>query len=108
MAGVQPWKPADATIEIRRLASTEIRITYTEHSRDRMTERDLLVSDVLHVLKHGVVYGDAEPSTKAGYYKYRIEARTPNSGNREVGVVVIPDPVGSHIKIVTVMWIDGT
>lgn len=105
MAGAQPWKPADATNEIRRLASNEIRLTYTDHVKERMAERELTVSDILYVLKNGFVHREAEKSTKAGFFKYRMESHTPNS-ERGIGVVVIPDTVGSHIKVVTVMWLD--
>lgn len=104
--GEKPWKPADATNEIRRLASSEIWLTYSDHAKERMGERDLIVSDILHVLKFGFVHQEAERSTRPGLYKYRMQSRTPNSGDREVGVVLIPDRHNAHIKIVTVMWID--
>jgi Domain of unknown function (DUF4258) len=103
----QPWKPADATEEIRRLARSEqMTLTYTDHSRDQMLERDLLMGDVLHVLKNGFVYENPKPSTRENFYKYRIECTTPNSNNREVGVVLCPDSKKCEIKIITVMWLD--
>ncbi|MES2193774.1 MAG: DUF4258 domain-containing protein [Pseudomonadota bacterium] len=103
----QPWKPADATDGIRRLARCEdMTLTYREHARDQMIERDLLMSDVLYVLKNGFIYQDAKDSTRPGFYKYRTECPTPNSNNREVGVVVCPDPERCEIKVITVMWLD--
>ncbi len=103
----QPWKPADATGEIRRLARCEeMTLTYREHARDQMLERDLLMSDVLYVLKNGFVYQDGKNSTRKGFYKYRTECPTPNSNNREVAVVVCPDPEVCEIKVITVMWLD--
>jgi hypothetical protein len=103
----QPWKPADATDEIRNLARCdELKLTYRQHARDQMLARDLLMSDVLYVLKNGFVYQDAKKSTRDNIYKYRIECTTPNSNNRDVGVVVCPDPAGCWIKVLTVMWID--
>lgn len=69
-----------------------------------MSERDLTTGDVLHVLKYGFVYDQPEQSTRPGYFKYLVEATTPNS-TRSVGVIVIPDGK-CELKIVTVMWRD--
>jgi hypothetical protein len=103
----QPWKPADATEEIRRLARSEdMTLTFTDHSRDQMSDRDLLMGDVLCVLKNGFVYQDHKPSTRKGFYKYRIECQSPNSNSREVGVVLCPDSKKCEIKVITVMWLD--
>ncbi|NTA84902.1 DUF4258 domain-containing protein [Agrobacterium tumefaciens] len=71
-----------------------------------MLERGLIISDVLYVLKNGFVYQTATPSTREGYYKYAIECRCPNGGNRSVRVVVIPEKEGCFLKIATVMWVD--
>ncbi len=40
-------------------------------------------------------------------FRYRVDCRTPNSGSRSIGVVVIPDKPEKLIKVVTVMWIDA-
>ena len=71
-----------------------------------MLDRGLILSDVLYALKNGFVYEECSSATQPGLWKYRIETRTPNSANRIVGVVVIPDESKIWIKIVTVMWID--
>ncbi len=105
MIKAQPWKPSDATDEIRRIASNpHLSITYKIHAKDRMKERSLVISDVLYALKNGFVYDDAVPATRPNHYKYRMECRTPNSGNRAIGLIVIP--AESFLKIITVMWID--
>ena len=84
-------------------------LAWTRHARERMAERNLLMSDILHVLKNGFVYDAPQPSTRPGFYRYAMQAQTPNSGNREVRVIVIPDPAGcGSLKIVTVMWVDET
>jgi hypothetical protein len=70
-----------------------------------MAARDLLMGDVLHVLKHGFVYDEAERATQIGLFKYKIESATPNCFGRTVRVVVIPS-MSSEVKIVTVMWKD--
>lgn len=70
-----------------------------------MKDRGLIQGDILHVLKVGFVYLPPEESTRAGYWKYKIEATTPNSGGRYVRVVVIPDG-RDELTVVTVMWRD--
>ena len=81
---------------------------YTAHVKDRMRERGLLVSDVLHVLANGTVYENAEPAARGSLFKYQIECPTPNSNRRSVRLVVIPSPTNATIKVVTIMWVDGT
>ena len=52
----QPWTPADATDEVRRMAkNSTLKLTYREHAIEQMKERDLLVGDVLYALKNGFV-----------------------------------------------------
>ncbi|MCJ8509519.1 DUF4258 domain-containing protein [Rhizobium lemnae] len=102
-----PWTTQEATDNIRRIArSPLLTISYKLHAKDRLAERNLLMSDVLYALKNGFVYEKAVPATRSGYYRYRVECRTPNSGSRAIGVVVIPENSGYYLKIVTVMWID--
>lgn len=104
---MQPWNCGTATENIRKLAkSNELTVTYTLHSRERLKERELILSDVLYALKHGFVYTGAVASTRNGFYKYRVECKTPNSEGRSIGIVVIPNEAACLIKIVTVMWLD--
>ncbi len=70
-----------------------------------MKARDLVIGDVLHVLKYGFVYEPAQMSTQAGYYKYLMESTTPNSNRRKVRVVVIPAESPAS-KVVSAMWVD--
>ncbi len=102
----QPWSPADATRYIRELGKQPKNLSYSDHFTSRLLERDLLIGDVLYVLRNGFVYEEAVPATQANLYKYKIETRTPNSHNRQVRVVVIPDYGRCWIKVVTVMWVD--
>ncbi len=104
---LQPWTSADATSSIRQMGqSSNLTLSYSIHFKERLSERDLLLGDVLHVLKHGFVYDEPKAATQPGLFRYRIETRTPNSGNRNVRLVVIPDPTRCWIKVVTVMWAD--
>lgn len=88
----QPWSCADATDEIRAIArSDRMRLTKTNHFSEQMHRRDLIMGDVLYVLKNGFVYADPQPSTQPDLFKYGIDSMCPSSGNRTVRVIVIPD-----------------
>ena len=102
----RPWRPADATRRIRAKVTPALRLMLTRHAKDRLQERGLLVSDVLHVLRQGTVYETAEPAAQQGWFKYQMEGTTPNSNGRSVRLVIIPSPTSATIKVVTIMWVD--
>ena len=106
----QPWPPPEATRRIRTLSQDPgpDDFIYTSHAKEQLLERGLIVSDVLYVCQHGTVHESAKKATRAGLFKYQIECVTPNSEGRTVRAVVIPDLRQPTIKIVTVMWVDGT
>ncbi len=83
-----------------------MQISYKKHAIERLSERGLIMGDVLYVLKFGFVLIDAVPSTRPGFNKYAMESKCPNGGNRAVRVIVIPDKRLCALKIVTVMWVD--
>ena len=102
-----PWSPSKATQEIRKRArAADFTIWPRDHAIERMEERGLFMGDVLHILKNGFVYNDPEPSTREGLYKYAIEGKSPNSVNRDVRLIVIPEPDRNALKLITVMWVD--
>ena len=102
----EPWTPAQATDRIRSIASGEHYLSYKRHALDQIAERGLIIGDVVYLLKNGFVYEAPEESTRKPYWKYRMQCRTPNSKNREVRVVVIPDWKKKGFKLLTVMWAD--
>lgn len=105
--GKDPWTPAQATQRINACAKGDnLQLSWTVHVKERMRERGLIASDILYLLKTGFVHDQPEPSTREGFFKYRVEGTTPNSNRRAVRVVVIPDPSGCGIKLVTIMWRD--
>lgn len=107
MTDAKPWDPGRATSEIRSLArDPKLSLSYKLHARTRLAERGLVISDILHALKFGNVHQPAKPAHAPGMFRYRIDCKTPNSGSRSIGVVVIPDKSERLIKVVTVMWID--
>jgi hypothetical protein len=71
-----------------------------------MAERNIIVSDVLYVLKLGFVLMQPGAAPTPGVYRYAIDNRTPNSDSRDIRVVAIPDETKFTVKAVTVMWAD--
>lgn len=104
-ADPKPLTPRQATDLLRSKADEHLSLLWTNHAKERLQERELTMSDVIHVMKHGFVHEEAEPTTRAGFFKYRMVAATPNSGGRQVRIVVIPTPA-NQVKLVTVMWAD--
>jgi hypothetical protein len=103
----QPWSAAEATRLINEIAKNkQCDFARTKHSVERMSERGLIMSDLLFVLKNGFVYGEAKESTIKGLYKYEVEGQSPNSGSRILKVVAIPDYSSCQLKVVTIMWRD--
>jgi hypothetical protein len=104
MRGVK-LSPPKATRFINDLARQKNKLSLTGHFKDRLKERDLLMADLLYLLKHGFVHDEAEESSQSGLFKYAIEGTTPNSENRLLKAIIIPN-IDGHIKIVTIMWKD--
>lgn len=102
--GAKVWSPRKATENIRKCANSDFSLLWTMHAEEMLYERDLIISDALHVLKRGFVYEEGKPTSRNGFFKYQMECTTPNSTGRIVRVVVIPSP--SRIKILTIMWAD--
>lgn len=103
----EPWNPAQATERIRAIASQEgFSPSYKVHAKDQLAERNLIMGDLIYLLRYGFVYDAPVEATRRPYWKYQMQCTTPNSRNREVRVVAIPDWKNKGIKIVTVMWAD--
>lgn len=106
MKGTRCWSIETAERRIHAYARTDFELAYTRHAAERLRERGVLISDVNHVLAHGYIGEEPVESSRQGYFKYKICSKSPNSGNREICLIVIPDPERSAIKVVTVMWKD--
>ena len=103
----EPWPPAEATDRFRAMArDPTFDIGIKLHAEERMVERDIFMPDVLYAIRHGFVYGDAIPAKQPGLYRYTILGPTPNSGGRDIKVVLIPSMHKFWAKIVSVMWAD--
>lgn len=98
-------KPAEATRSINSCAkSDDLEIQMTQHAKERLLERDLLMSDLLFLLRNGFVYDEAQASTRPNFFKYNVQSPTPNTNGRALVATVIPDEC--CIKVVTIMWKD--
>lgn len=104
--GPGKWSPAEATKRINECAqSPRLTIAWSGHAKEQLMDRELIMSDLVHLLRTGFVYEPARQATREGFFKYDIEGTTPNSGKRTVKAVVIPNG-DFNFKIVTVMWRD--
>ena len=79
---------AEAIIH-RYAKSPHLVFVNTEHAKKRMKERDIISSDIMHILQYGRLAGIREETSRRGYHSYKMCRKTPNSGNREICVVVI-------------------
>jgi hypothetical protein len=104
--GPGQWTPANATLRINACGKSDnLTLAFAAHLHERLEERELMMGDLLHLLKTGFVYDEGVESTRESFFKYRIEGKTPNSDGRTVRAVVIPG-TGCELKIVTIMWRD--
>ncbi|TAJ73709.1 MAG: DUF4258 domain-containing protein [Phenylobacterium sp.] len=106
MAAPGKWTPRDATDRIRTCANNA---AFTPHWKrfalECLHERDLIVGDVLHALREGMVLDEPTPSDLAGYFRYTVESKVPNGEGRTLTVVVVPGH-GCELKIIRVTWSD--
>jgi len=105
----RPWYRSIAATEklLHEYAEhPRIELSYTDHAKERMYERDIDGEDVMHVLMHGHVSVAPEPTNRPDCYTCKICAKTPNSGSRTICVVVIPNIGMVAAKVITVMWED--
>jgi hypothetical protein len=103
----EPWTPAQATERIRVIARQDAFMpSYKVHAKEQLADRGLIMGDLLYLLRNGFVYERPEQATRKPYWKHKMQCTTPNSQNREVRVVVMPDWKRKGIKVVTVMWAD--
>jgi len=103
----EPLTNAEATDLIRSLAQDpELTLNYKIHAKEQMAARGIIVSDVLFALRNGFVRRAPLPSTRAGFFKYGMESKTPNTDSRQIRIITIPDGRRKEMKLVTIMWVD--
>ncbi|OUD09054.1 hypothetical protein BVC71_10090 [Marivivens niveibacter] len=103
----EPWSPTNATYAIREIGQhPALSLAYKVHATQRLLDRGITTSDVLYLLRNGYVYDDPSSATQHGYFRYKIQGKTPNSEGRDVAAVVVPNYNTKTVKVVTVMWVD--
>ncbi len=99
------WSPRKAEEFIHAYAlDSACDVTDTQHMTERLELRDILMSDVMYVLKYGSISELPQATTRTDCFTCKICGTTLNSSNREICVVVVPNPNRPAIKIITVMW----
>ncbi len=68
------------------MANTPGGVTFGNHARERMQEREIDDVDVLRVLRTGFISGDPEPAEPG---EWKCKMTKPIKGVRTVGAVVI-------------------
>ena len=97
--------------------NNDLDLCYTSHCRERMRERGITVSDILFVLKTGLVkqyQGKARHPSSDKVHRYLIVGEFLNGGksNREIGLVILVEinrfkqPAIKIQEVVTTMWRD--
>jgi hypothetical protein len=82
-----PPRPEPLLAVIRRLAK-ERRISYLDHSEERIGQRGFDVFDVRRTLERGHIVGRIEAGKKEGEWKVKV-VETPEGASRKMGVVTI-------------------
>lgn len=101
------WSPGMAERQLRAyIEHVDFDLSYTAHVRERMNERGIVLADIRHLLSHGHITEQPKKATRPGCYRYKICGKTPNSGNRRICAVVVPDVGKPSVTIITVMWED--
>ncbi|WP_371931231.1 DUF4258 domain-containing protein [Nioella sp. MMSF_3534] len=88
---------------VRRLAEDSTNIAWSEHARERFSERGITNRMALSVLRSGYISGDIVPGNRPGEWKAKLLYQIP--GRREMGVVMILVKE-NRIFVKTVMWED--
>ena len=87
---------------------------YTKHCLERTKERNITVSDILFILKTGLIQeyqGQAEHPSNNKIHHYKITGQALN-GNRDISLVILVEinrfknPAIKVQEIITTMWSD--
>lgn len=97
---------AEATQKIRDIARhDDLSIALTAHARQRMTERNIPMRDVIRIAETGDVLSEPVPSSRPNILKYVMQGYSLDRGDRRIAIVFIP--VGpTELKRITVFWED--
>lgn len=107
MSGRERLPPSAVDALVKALAEDrDLSIWFSTHAQEQMRDRDIVVSDLMHLLKHGIVGQEAEIEGGLAEHGYPLDGMTPNSGRRFIRAIVTVDPAAKSIGVITMMWVD--
>jgi len=86
---------------IRRIITEGGQLVLSGHYKKRMLERGVEYSDVLRVIKKGVMLNEPEPHIRTGKLIYTIEGTTVDGARLKVPVAIYEED--NEVVVVTVM-----
>ncbi|MFP4616451.1 MAG: DUF4258 domain-containing protein [Thiohalospira sp.] len=92
--------PEQLRKQIQEAAAHSERVRLTRHARERMEEREIMMREVLDVLRRGTFAEPPAPSLKAPGH---LEARMEGSGQVQVVIGFAPDGDPIVLNVITAM-----
>lgn len=89
--------------KINKLSINSSNVALSRHARERMSERNFTITDVLEIISEGIIIEDPT-QRESGDLSYKIESPNFRGGRSAAAIVVIKKD--EKIFVVTVMWID--
>ena len=96
----KPLSPTDATNKIREIAMDSGNVAITDHTIERMQERDFSMRDLLELLRNGYVDDEPEYNAETQEYKYKI-ARVVDTRTAAAITIIINN---EKLLVITIMW----
>lgn len=102
-----PMAPQTAENWFRRLAERgALRLSFTLHARQRLTERGVAIEGVHRLIRTGTVPVKPRRVDGLGRSKYAIEGEAGEDDPRRLRIVVIAAPRSPDVRVVTAMWVE--
>jgi hypothetical protein len=102
-----PMSPGVAEAWFRRLAERgALRLAFTLHARERLTERGVAIDGIHRLIRTGTVPAKPKRVDGLGRSKYAIEGEVAEDDPRRLRIVVIAAPRSPDVRVVTAMWVE--
>lgn len=92
----------DAQEKINKLAIDSSNVAISTHAIERMSQRDFMRTDILDILKNGIIAEEPE-KRKNGDLHYKVECRKFRGGRDAAVIIAIRE---DKLIVITVMWLD--
>ena len=90
----------------RYLADDDFDLVWTDHAKERMKQRGIIMSDVRYLLKNDFRLEKTERVMGKNLYKYKVCGFGHRSLYRSICLVIIPSLDKPKVQVITVMWED--